>query len=239
MPEIRKRKFVKSDNKMPEHIAIIMDGNGRWATKRLLPRKFGHAEGVKTIDRVADAIFSRGIKYLTLFAFSTENWKRPEDEVNGLMKLFKKYIKKNLPVMIKKNIRLKVIGNLSVFDDEIRSLVSESDAKTGENTAGTLCICFNYGGRADILDAVNKLIKQGKQVSEHEFSEALYTAGIPDPDIVLRTGGEHRISNFLLYQMAYSEIYFTDTLWPDFSESELDGILKDFSGTSRRYGGIK
>lgn len=238
MLRIRKKKFLKFDEKKPEHIAIIMDGNGRWAKKRFLPRSLGHREGVKTIDRIADAVFERGIKYLTLFALSTENWKRPQEEIDGLLDLFKKYIRKNLPKMIKKNIELRIFGNIDAFDEEIKEMIADAEAKTKNGKAGTLGICFNYGGRADIVNAVNKIVDEGKKVDEKTFSDALFTHGIPDPDIVLRTGGEHRISNFLLYQMAYSEIYFTDTLWPDFTEIELDKIIQDFSCTNRRYGGI-
>ncbi len=228
---------MRSD--LPRHIAIIMDGNGRWAKKRLLPRKLGHREGVKTIDRIADAVFARGVEVLTLFAFSTENWNRPREEVDGLLGLFKKYIRKKTPEMVRKNIRLLILGDSTVFDDEIRSLIAEAYEKTGNNTAGTLCICFNYGGRADIVAAANKLIGKGEPVTERSFSDALSTGGLPDPDIVLRTGGEHRISNFLLYQMAYSEIYFSPTLWPDFTEDELDALLADYARTDRRYGSVE
>lgn len=215
-----------------------MDGNGRWAKNRLLPRSLGHREGVKAIDRIADAVFARGVKYLTLFAFSTENWQRPEDEVAGLLELFKKYIRKNVPKMEKRGIRLRILGDTSVFDEEIRTLIADAYARTGELNTGTLNICFNYGGRADVIDAVNSFVARGEKATLATFGNALSTGGMPDPDIVVRTGGEHRVSNFLLYQMAYAEIYFTDTLWPDFSEAELDKILADFARTDRRYGRI-
>lgn len=229
---------MKSD-RPPKHIAVIMDGNGRWAKRRLLPRNFGHKKGVETIDRMADAIFARGVEYLTLFAFSTENWNRPQEEVDGLFDLFRKYIEKNLPGMTKKGIRLNVLGNTEAFDADIRRLIENAQRQTANLHCGTLNICFNYGGRSDIVEAANRLIAAGKPVTEAEFSEALSTAGMPDPDLVIRTGGEHRISNFLLYQAAYAEIYFSDTLWPDFSEKELDAILADFKNTDRRFGKIK
>ena len=228
---------MKSDARYPSHIAIIMDGNGRWAKNRHMPRSLGHREGVKTIDRIADAVFSRGIGYLTLFAFSTENWGRPESEVSGLLGLFKKYLKKNIPILTRKNISLNVLGDVSVLDDETVALVSDAYEKTHGLGGGVLNICFNYGGRAEIVRAVNSL--SGKtEITEQDISEVLYTGGMPDPDIIVRTGGEHRISNFLLYQSAYSEIYFVDTLWPDFSEAELDKIIADYSATDRRFGKI-
>ena len=215
-----------------------MDGNGRWAKKRLLPRQFGHREGVIAIDRVADAVFARGIDYLTLFAFSTENWNRPADEVSGLLGLFKKYIRTNVPKLEKRGIKLRILGDTSVFDEEIKALIADAYARTGELKTGTLNICFNYGGRADVIAAVNKFVDKGERATIETFSGKLSTQGMPDPDIIIRTGGEHRVSNFLLWQMAYSELYFTDTLWPDFSEKELDEILADFARTDRRYGRI-
>lgn len=229
---------MRSDKK-PEHIAIIMDGNGRWAKKRLLPRSAGHREGVKTIDKMAEIIFGKGIKYLTVFAFSTENWKRPDDEINGLVDLLKKYIKKNLPKLIQKNISFKVYGDISRFDEETKSLIKEAESATESLKSGVLGICFNYGGRAEIVNAARLLAGRGELITEKSLSDNMYTKGAPDPDIVIRTGGEKRISNFLLYQMAYSELYFTDTLWPDFDEKELDGILARYMETERRYGSIK
>lgn len=216
-----------------------MDGNGRWAKKRLLPRSVGHREGVKNIDKLSEIIFDKGVEYLTLFAFSTENWNRPEDEVNGLIDLFKKYLKSNLPKMIKKGIRFRVYGNTAGFDNEMKALILDAEKQTADSSRGTLGICFNYGGRAEIVQAVKLIAASGEPVSEDSLSKYLYTSGAPDPDIVIRTGGEHRISNFMLYQMAYSEIYFVDTLWPDFSEKELDRILEKYMKTERRYGSIK
>lgn len=229
---------MKSENK-PRHIAIIMDGNGRWAKRRLMPRNYGHKKGVETIDRISGSIFDRGVEYLTLFAFSTENLNRPKEEINGIFQLFGKYIQKNLPAMLEKGIKFKILGDKSVCDNELRNLIADAENRTKDLNKNNLNICFNYGGRADIVRAANKLVAEGKTVTEREFDSALETRGIPDPDIVIRTGGEHRISNFLLYQMAYSEIYFTSTLWPDFNEKELDGILADFMKTNRRFGRIE
>ena len=226
---------MRSDDKLPVHIAFIMDGNGRWAKKRLLPRKFGHREGVKTIDRVADDVFGRGIKYLTLFAFSTENWKRPKDEVSGLLALFDNYLTKRLPKLERDGVVLRVIGSERGLNDELRGKIDEAYKRTCGGTKGNLTICFDYGGRADIIGAVNRCVESGVKVDESSFPAFLQTAELPDPDIIVRTGGEHRISNFLLYQMAYSELYFSDTLWPDFTAKELDDILKAYSKTDRRF----
>ena len=230
---------MKSENKTPRHIAIIMDGNGRWAKKRLLPRSIGHREGVKTIDRVAELAFAKGVKYLTLFAFSTENWNRPSEEVSGLIDLFKKYLVSGTKKAEKNNTRIKILGDLSALDEEARKLADEKMERTKNNDGLVMCICFNYGGRAEIIGAVNKLVEKGKPVTDVDFAGSLYTAGVPDPDIIIRTGGEKRLSNFLLYQSAYAEIYFTDVLWPDFSEKDLDGILDSYAKTERRYGSIK
>lgn len=229
---------MKSDNN-PRHIAIIMDGNGRWAKRRLLPRNFGHKKGVETIDRISRYVFDKGVEILTLFAFSTENLRRPKEEVSGIFELFSTYIKKNLPDMIEREIKFKVIGDISVCGDGLKALIADAEKQTEKFNRGKLNICFNYGGRADIVNAANKLIQEGKTVTEQGFADALYTGGLPDPDIVIRTGNEHRISNFLLYQMAYSEIYFTSTLWPDFKEKELNEIIADFKKTNRRFGNIE
>ncbi len=229
---------MRSDSGIPVHIAFIMDGNGRWAKKRLLPRKLGHREGVKTIDRIADCVFERGIKYLTLFAFSTENWKRPADEVSGLLSLFATYLRRKIPKMVKNGIVLRVIGSARGLDEKLHKLIADAYERTKYGTRGNLTVCFDYGGRADIVAAVNKCVEEGRTVDEETFGGMLQTADLPDPDIIVRTGGEKRISNFLLYQMAYSELYFSDTLWPEFSEKELDDILAAYARTDRRFGGI-
>lgn len=235
---IRKKKFLKSDNGLPSHIAIIMDGNGRWAKKRLLPRSFGHREGIKTIDRIADVVFSLGVRYLTIFAFSTENWNRPEQEVTGLLGLFRKYLKSKERMLVERGIKLNVLGSRRSFDGELSSLVDRVCSNTAGGTSGTLNICFDYGGRADIIEAVNECVEKGIKADEKTFAEHLSTGGMPDPDIIIRTGGEHRISNFLLYQSAYSELFFTDTLWPDFSEKEINAIIAEYRKKDRRFGRI-
>ncbi len=215
-----------------------MDGNGRWAKKRLLPRSFGHREGVKTIDRIADEVFTLGVRYLTIFAFSTENWNRPEQEVTGLLGLFRKYLKSNESKLLKRGIKLNVLGSRRAFDDELRTLVDEVCEHTSCGKVGTLNICFDYGGRADIVEAVNEFVEAGVKADEETFAERLQTHGMPDPDIIIRTGGEHRISNFLLYQSAYSELFFTDTLWPDFSGEEIKNIIAEYRKKDRRFGRI-
>ena len=215
-----------------------MDGNGRWAKKRLLPRKVGHRAGVAAIDRIADYVFDRGIEYLTLFAFSTENWKRPADEVSGLLSLLSDYLRKKIRKFVNNGIVLRIIGSERGLDETLRGQINDAYEKTKNGQRGNLTICFDYGGRADIVSAVNECVKEGVEVDETSFSAHLQTRALPDPDIIIRTGGEHRISNFLLYQMAYSELSFSDTLWPDFSERELDDILAGFAKTDRRFGGL-
>lgn len=223
-------------NSFPEHIAIIMDGNGRWAKKRGLIRTKGHEKGVSIIEDLADYAFSRGVKYLSLFAFSTENWKRSSTEVNFLLGLLKNYIINNIARIKDKNIRLKVIGEREGLSPSLLKQIVQIETMSKDCTKGTICICFNYGGRAEILHAAKEL--SGKEITEESFKDALYFKDIPDPEIVIRTGGEHRISNFMIYEMAYSEIYFLNTLWPDFSNSDLDAVIADYMGTERRFGGV-
>jgi len=235
-----KKKSNDGDNVViPKHIAIIMDGNGRWATKRFLPRFAGHAKGVKTVNKVVEACVNRGIEYLTLFAFSSENWRRPQEEVSLLMQLFRKVLVGEIRKMGENNIRLKVIGDLSKFDKDLQELVRLAESETATNTGLTLTICANYGGRWDILSACNKLLASGvKQddITEEMLSANLSMAYAPEPDMLIRTGGEARISNFLLWQLAYSEFYFTDTFWPDFGVKALDDAIASFQTRERRFG---
>jgi len=227
------------NNGMPRHIAIIMDGNGRWATKRFLPRFAGHAKGVKTVNKVVEACVNRGIEYLTLFAFSSENWRRPPDEVSLLMQLFRKVLIGEIRKMGENNIRLKVIGDLSKFDKDLQELVRTAESETAANTGLTLTICANYGGRWDIMNACSKLIASGvkqEDITEDQLSSHLAMAYAPDPDMLIRTGGEARVSNFLLWQLAYSEFYFTDTFWPDFGVDALDEAIVSFQKRERRFG---
>ena len=235
------RKSKKAEDNgltlIPNHLAIIMDGNGRWATKRHLPRTAGHKAGSENFVKTVDECQRLGIKYLTVYAFSTENWNRNQKEVDGIMEIMRSYIVKYVPILDKKNIRLRILGDLNYFDEESRNALIASVKKLENNTAFTLCIALSYGGRNEILQAVNRLLAEGKKdVTEKEFEEALYTAGIPDPDFIIRTSGEERISNFLLWQSAYAEYYFTNVLWPDFDASELRKALVEFGKRKRRFG---
>ncbi len=220
-----------------KHVAIIMDGNGRWAKKRLMPRTFGHSAGSETFVKIVDTCNESGLDYLTVYALSTENWNRSSEEIGGLMKIMHAYIAKYVPELKKKNIRLKLYGDLSRFDEKSRQKLLESEKLLETNTGMTLGICLSYGGRDEIVGAVKKLLSQGKtEITEADLSAALYTGGVPDPDLVIRTGGEKRISNFLLWQSAYAEYYFTDVLWPDFDDDEFTAALESFATRKRRYG---
>lgn len=238
--EIMIEKLKKAgEASVPKHIAIIMDGNGRWATKRFLPRFAGHAKGVKSVHRVVEACVNRGVQYLTLFAFSSENWKRPEEEVSLLMQLFRKVLVNEIRKMNENNIRLKVIGDLSRFDKDLQALVDLAESQTASNNGLTLTICANYGGRWDMANACRRLMNEGyraEDITEELLSSRLAMAYAPDPDMLIRTGGEARISNFLLWQAAYSEFYFTETYWPDFDGDALDEAIASFQKRERRFG---
>ena len=224
---------------VPDHIAIIMDGNGRWAKKRGLPRTLGHREGAASLRKVITHAAELGIKYLTVYAFSTENWKRSQDEVSALMFLFKSYIKNEEKNIMKNNIRFMVSGRTDNVSPTLLKAIHELEEKSSKNTGLTFNIAFNYGGRAEIVDAVNKIIKSGvENITEDTFGKYLYN-NLPDPELLIRTSGEMRISNFLLWQIAYSEIYITDTLWPDFDEAELEKAIENFNKRDRRFGGVK
>ena len=228
---------------LPVHVAIIMDGNGRWAKNRGLPRGAGHKKGAESLRRTMDACKKAGIKYLTVYAFSSENWRRPEAEINDLMQLLQHYLRHEMQTMHENNIRLRFIGDLSHLDEHVREQVEDAAEQTRNNTQFNLTIALSYGGRQEIARAVQKLAKdvaKGKiaasDISEDTVTNALDTAGLPEPDLLIRTGGEQRISNFLLWQSAYTEFYFCDTLWPDFGENELAAALADFAGRNRRFG---
>ncbi len=224
---------------LPVHIAIIMDGNGRWARKRGLPRTEGHKEGVKTVKRIVKCASDTGIKYLTLYAFSTENWKRSKEEVNFLLRLFADVIYNYLDELKRNNVKLKFLGDIEGLPYFLRKVISYSEKATKNGLGLTLNIAVNYGGRREIIQAVKKICKEGVcDINEENFSNYLYTAGQPDPDIIIRTSGEKRLSNFLLYQSSYSELFFTDTLWPDFTEEEFLKIIKEYSGRKRKFGGV-
>lgn len=224
---------------IPQHVAIIMDGNGRWAERKGLPRIFGHRAGVRSVKRAIKFAIKIGIKILTLYAFSTENWSRPQSEILGLMTLLREYIKKESDTLKKNNIRLRVLGDLSKIPNDVRISVERIISETQNNTGLILNIALNYGSRQEIVMAVNKIIEDKLQsIDEQKLSEYLYTSGLPDPDLLIRTSGEYRLSNFLLWQIAYTELYFTKTLWPDFDEKEFLSAIKDYNLRKRRFGGI-
>ena len=225
---------------VPRHIAIIMDGNGRWAKKRFMPRVAGHKRGVETVREIIKACVRRGVAYLTLFAFSSENWRRPQEEVSFLMQLFLRALDEEVAKLHENGIRFRVIGDLSPFDPQIVALIQRGEAMTAANTALTLTIAANYGGRWDILQAMEKMlaVRPGKRsgFTETDLTDHLALNYGPEPDLFIRTGGEQRISNFLLWQLAYSELYFTDTLWPEFDTAALDLAIASYLRRERRFG---
>jgi undecaprenyl diphosphate synthase len=226
---------------LPSHIAIIMDGNGRWASRRHLPRVEGHRSGITAVRETVEASARLGIDVLTLYAFSLENWKRPEAEVTTLMALLKRYLRLELNTLLKNNIRFRVIGRQQELAPDIQHELAAAVDRTAKNTGLLFNIALNYGGRAEIVDAVRKMIEAGvaaAEIDERRFGEFLYTAGQPDPDLLIRTSGEMRISNFLLWQIAYSEIWVTDTLWPDFRAQHLLQAVLEYQKRDRRYGGL-
>ena len=220
-----------------QHIAIIMDGNGRWASKKGLSRTEGHKAGVESARKIIKYCSELGIKYLTLYTFSEENWNRPKKEVLALMKLLLSSLNKELDEMKKNNVKFKVIGNLSKIDILTRNRLKYAESSTSENNGLTLSLAISYGGRQEILHAINKIIdSKDTKITENSFSKFLYTSDIPDPDLLIRTGDEHRVSNFLLWQIAYTEIFFSNVFWPDFNENDLDIAIHDFKNRERRFG---
>jgi undecaprenyl diphosphate synthase len=231
--------------RLPEHLAVIMDGNGRWAERRHLPRVAGHRAGVKAARQVIETCARLKLPYLTLYAFSLENWRRPQAEVDFLMRLLREYLKRELPAIHKNNIRLLIIGRSADLPVAVRKDIEHSMRMTARNTGMRLVVALNYGGRAELVDAFNALLDRVRadglsafHADEQTISENLYTAGLPDPDLLIRTSGEMRVSNFLLWQIAYAEIYVTETLWPDFSRARLLEALVDYQKRERRYGGL-
>lgn len=223
----------------PQHIAIIMDGNGRWATAKNMPRTYGHKQGAKAVRRVVEAAADNNVKYLTLFGFSSENWQRPEEEVVELMNLLRQYLRSETAELHKSGACLKVIGNREKLDSDIVDLIESAEKLTAENQKITLIIALNYGGRDDILRAAYRTPKnQSFECFKEEFESNISTQGIPDPDILIRTGGEKRISNFLIWQCAYTELFFTDAFWPDFDKNNLEEAIADFHSRERRFGKI-
>ncbi|MBE5734646.1 MAG: di-trans,poly-cis-decaprenylcistransferase [Clostridiales bacterium] len=223
---------------IPKHVGIIMDGNGRWATARGQKRSFGHKEGSANVDKIVTHAFKRGVKALTLYAFSAENWARPKEEVDGLMKLLKDYLKKFAKKLYKSDVRLIVIGGREQLSNDLVKQIEEVEKKSENNKSAVLNIAINYGGRQEIVACVNKLIALNKEITVESISENLYTAVSGEVDLIIRTGGELRLSNFLLYQGAYSELYFTDVLWPDFNEEQFDKALSEFGQRKRRFGKV-
>ena len=224
--------------KIPAHVGIIMDGNGRWATLRGKNRSFGHREGSKNVDRIVSYAFSKGVKSLSLYAFSSENWARPKEEVDELMRLLELYFKKFIKKVLKNDVKLMIMGDTSVFSGGLKKVIDNALEKSKDNTSHILNIAINYGGRQEIITACKKLIENGEEITDEGISKNLYTAESGEPDLIIRTGGEYRISNFMLYQGAYSELYFTKVLWPDFDEKEFDLALEDFSNRKRRFGKV-
>lgn len=220
------------------HVAIIMDGNGRWAKKRGLPRVLGHREGMKRVTDIVRHASHAGVSCLTLYAFSTENWKRPSQEVNGLMRLLLYYVDTQLAELTKEQVRVRIIGDPSAFSDEVREALRLSVEKTKDQKGMTLQLALNYGGRDELVRAFETLKNSDIPVTETMIAQALDTAQMPDPDLIIRTGGDLRLSNFLLFQAAYAELYFTDTLWPDFDEEAFDLAMEEFSRRQRRFGDV-
>ncbi|MDO5625893.1 MAG: polyprenyl diphosphate synthase [Pseudomonadota bacterium] len=220
----------------PQHIAIVMDGNGRWAKRRLMPRIAGHRQGVESLRRCIRACAERGVRVLTVFAFSSENWARPADEVSGLMELMGKALTREVPELQRAGVRLRFVGERASLSERVRQGLAQAEAATEGNPGMVLNVCFNYGGRWDIAQAAAQVAARGEPITENALASALALAHVPDPDLLIRTGGEQRISNFLLWQCAYSELFFSDRLWPDFDEAALDEALAAYAGRERRFG---
>jgi undecaprenyl diphosphate synthase len=227
---------MSAQREIPHHVAIVMDGNGRWATKRLLPRVAGHKKGVDALRACVAHCGKRGVQVLTVFAFSSENWNRPQDEVSGLMDLLAMALSREVPQLQVEGVRIHFVGDRSRLADKVRRGLEQAEALTAGNSRMVLNICFNYGGRWDIAQAAAALAARGEDVTEESLDRAMALAHVPDPDLLVRTGGEMRISNFLLWQAAYTELYFTDTLWPDFGAEALDDAFADYARRERRFG---
>ena len=221
---------------VPRHIAVIMDGNGRWAKRRLLPRLAGHKQGVESLRRCARACVDRGVQVLTVFAFSSENWSRPQEEVSGLMSLLANALAKEVKKLSGDGVRLVFVGDRQGLGARVCQSLADAELETAHNTRLILNVCFNYGGRWDIAQAAQKVVSQGQELTPENLDKAMALAHVPDPDLMIRTGGETRISNFLLWQAAYSELFFSDHLWPDFDEAALDEAIAVFGGRERRFG---
>jgi undecaprenyl diphosphate synthase len=245
-PAIQSRAASRPDLRIPAHIGVIMDGNGRWAKARGKPRTEGHVAGVKALRGLVEHCINYGIDYLTVFSFSSENWTRPKDEISFIFGLLRRFVASDLEKLHRNNVRVRILGSREGLDDGLRRLIAEVEATTALNTGLQLQVAFNYGGKAEIAEAVRRiagLVAAGRlkadDITEETIGRALYTAGMPDPDIIIRTSGEQRISNFLLWQSAYSELVFVEENWPDFNEATFVKVLEDYSSRDRRYGGIE
>ena len=234
---------MEKDMKIPEHVAIILDGNGRWAKSKGMPRNYGHVQGAKTVEIICEEAYRMGIQYLTVYAFSTENWNRPKDEVDALMKLLRNYMKTCLKTAAKNNMCVRVLGDKTGLDEDIRERIAQLEEATKDNTGLHFQIALNYGGRDEIVRAVQELAGQVKDgtlrkedITEQFLSDTLDTKGLPEPDLLIRTCNEQRISNFLLWQLAYTEFYFTEVAWPDFTKEELEKAIVSYNKRDRKYG---
>lgn len=236
------RAEASAEPAVPRHVAVVMDGNGRWARQRYMPRFFGHKAGVDVLVKAVNAFAERGVQYLTVFAFSSENWKRPTEEVSGLMSLVLVAVSKYLGKLAGDGVRIRIIGDRLQVSDKLRQAWEEAEARTAHNTRITLAVAFNYGGRWDVVQACRQALAQGlapEALDERWLSQHMALSFAPDPDLFIRTGGEMRMSNFLLWQAAYSELFFTDCLWPDFGPAEIDAALEAYAQRDRRYGGLR
>ena len=231
--------MTKKTRVVPHHIAIVMDGNGRWATKRFLPRVAGHKKGVDALRACVRHCGDIGVGVLTVFAFSSENWNRPADEVSGLMELLAAALAREVPQLQSEGVRIHFVGDRAALSEKVRNGLAQAEALTASNQRLVLNICFNYGGRWDVAQAAAAVAARGEPITEQSLHQAMALAHVPDPDLVIRTGGELRISNFLLWQVAYAELVFSDCLWPEFGDAQLDAALADFAGRDRRFGGVK
>ncbi|MBQ9858025.1 MAG: isoprenyl transferase [Oscillospiraceae bacterium] len=238
----RKKEAGRPDfDRLPRHIAVIMDGNGRWAKKRGLPRTAGHAAGAEVFRKIATYCKDIGIQYFTVYAFSTENWKRPQEEVDAIMKLLEKFLGEALQDMEKNRVKVKFLGDITALSEDLQKLIAETEEISEKYEGVQVNLCVNYGGRDELVRGVNAWIKEhpGCEITEEELGNRLYTKGIPEPDLIIRPSGEYRLSNFLMWQSAYSEFYFTDVLWPDFTTRDMDEAIIAYQSRDRRYGGIK
>lgn len=230
------KNVITEETRIPRHIAIIMDGNGRWAKKRLLPRSVGHRNGMERMIGLLEHAFDLGVDYITVYALSTENLKRPKEELDGLFGLIRNHFKEYMQRIFDRGVRLRAVGNLALLPDDVQQILRDSEADTAKFEGKGINIAIAYGARDEIVNAVNRAVALGQKVTEEDFSHLLYTAEVPDPDLIIRTGNEVRLSNFLLYQAAYAELYFSDKMFPDFSDKEMDKAIVEFSRRIRRFG---